>query len=516
MPPPAEPRPATAPRPRPLRRAAAAPRARVAVAAGAAAGGVLFVRPLLGYGGLFGVVVVVAAAWAAGQGGALRLRLWGALGAGAMTTVQFAARAALGSPLDAYYGYGTSKSVMSVVETPVFVSPLLGLTVGVTAWLCAQPAGQGVPLRARFALVAYGGTVLASSAVVSVSSALAAAHYGEFSWGPDDFRGELLYLTQTAAVLIAAGAWMTAGRALRPVDAIRTELEDITLRSLNRRVPVPRGGDELTRLALTTNEILGRLRRSTETQQQFIGDASHELRSPLAAVRASLESLLAHPDEVDWPTAVRGALHDLERLQGLSEDLLLLARLEGTAPAPRDPVNLTDVVHDLVEEHRHLRRPHPLQIRLGSPGPPAWVVGSGSQLERMLRNVLDNACRHADKEVEVAVRTERHDGADTVRIDVCDDGPGIPAADRERVFERFSRLEDARARTSGGAGLGLAIAREIADHHGGTLRFTDAPQGAHAVGRLPAAGPGRRPDPPTTRPADGWAGHSLDTDFHIQ
>lgn len=134
---------------------------------------------------------------------------------------------------------------------------------------------------------------------------------------------------------------------------------------------------------------------------------------------------------------------------------------------------------------------HPLEVRLDAPGPPAWVAGSGLQLERMLRNVLSNACRYADKDVEVAIRAERHDGVETVRIDVRDDGPGIPAADRERVFERFSRLEDARARKSGGAGLGLAIAREIADHHGGTLRFTDPPHGAHAVSRLPAAGPGR-------------------------
>lgn len=488
MPQRADPRAATGPRPRLLRRAAAAgPRARIAFAAGTAAGAVLFVRPLLGLGGLPGVVLVVLAAWAAGQGGVPRPRLWGALGAGAMTAVQFAARAAFGSPLDAYYGYGTNKSVMSVVETPAFVSPLLGVTVGVTAWLLARPSGQGVPLRARFALVAYGGTVLASSAVVLVASSLAAANGGHLGWGPDKFQGELLYLAQTAAVLIGAGAWVTAGRALRPVDAVRAELEDITLRSLDRRVPVPGGGDELTRLALTTNVILDRLERSTEAQQQFIGDASHELRSPLAAVRASLESLLAHPEEVDWPTAVRGALHDLERLQGLSEDLLLLARLDGTASPPRDPVNLTDLVHDLVEEHRHLRRAHPLEVRLGAPGPPAWVAGSGIQLERMLRNVLGNACRHADAKVEVAVRAEHHDGVGTVRIDVRDDGPGIPAGDRERVFERFSRLEDARARSSGGAGLGLAIAREIADRHGGTLHFADAPRGAHAVSRLPAA-----------------------------
>ncbi|MFW6693187.1 sensor histidine kinase [Streptomyces sp. MAR4 CNX-425] len=504
MPPPADARVAPGSAPRPLRRAAHDPRTRAAVAAGLTAGAVLFVRPLLAFGGLPGVVLVVLAAWAAGEGGPRLPRLWGALAAGGMAAAQFALRAAFDRPLDAYYGYGTNRSELSVVETPPFVAPLLALTVGVTAWLFARPSGRGVPLRARFAVVAYGGTVLAFSAVFTITSALAEANGGHISWGPGEFRGELLYLAQTAAVLIGAGAWLTAGRALRPVDAVRRELEDITLRSLDRRVPVPAGGDELTRLALTTNAILDRLERATALQGRFIGDASHELRSPLAAVRASLESLLAHPEEVDWPTAVRTALHEMERLQSLSEDLLLLARLDGTARLPRDPVNLTGLVHDLIEEHRHLHRPHPLEIRLTAPrqgggGPEAWVTGSGVQLERMLRNVLDNACRHAGKEVEVAVGTERHDGVGTVRIDVRDDGPGIPAADRERVFERFSRLEGARARRSGGAGLGLAIAREIADHHGGTLRFADAPQGAHAVARLPAAGPPERHgEPPDT------------------
>ncbi|MEO3852640.1 HAMP domain-containing sensor histidine kinase [Streptomyces sp. B8F3] len=469
-----------------LRRAAGDPRARAAVAAGCAAGAVVFVPPLLQIRGLPGVVLVALVAWAAGGGGWPWPRLRGALAAGGMTAVQFAVRSRFGAPLDAY---GTNKSVLGVLETPPFVSPLLGITVGVTAWLSAGPSGRGVPLRNRFALVAYIATLFAFSAVLWITSMMAVGKGASDGWDSARLEVELLYLAQVAAVVIGTVAWVTAGRALRPVDAIREELEDITLRSLDRRVPVPRGGDELTRLALTTNAILVRLERSTELQQQFIGDASHELRSPVAAVRASLESLLAHPERVDWPTAVRSALQELERLQGLSEDLLLLARLDGTAPLPRDPVNLTDLVHDLVEEHRHLRRSHPLEIRLGASGPPARVRGSGIQVERMLRNVLGNACRYAEKEIEVAVRTERHDGVATVRIDVRDDGPGIPATDRERVFERFSRLEDARARKSGGAGLGLAIAREIADRHGGTLRFTDAPQGAHAVCRLPAAGP---------------------------
>ncbi|MFK4187904.1 sensor histidine kinase [Streptomyces sparsogenes] len=291
-------------------------------------------------------------------------------------------------------------------------------------------------------------------------------------------------------MILAVTAWAAADRALRPVEAIRRELEDITARSLGRRVPVSSSAsaDEIARLARTINTTLDRLERSAELQQRFVADASHELRSPLAGLRASLEASLTHPEGVDWQARVRDALRDIVRLQGLSHDLLLLAQLDGGAPIADTRVNLTDLAHDLAVEHRHLPHPRPLDIRCTADDPPAWVRGSDVQLERLLRNLLGNACRYARTMVEVTVRTERHEDGATVVFEVRDDGPGIPVADRERVFKRFSRLEDARTRKSGGAGLGLAIAREIATRHGGTLHFADTVSGACAVGRLPLVG----------------------------
>lgn len=379
-----------------------------------------------------------------------------------------------------------SMDVMELVRRPEVVGPAVMLIGGATVWAFARPARQALSLRLRVALLVGAATALLFAAELwwsvqtggSAFGYLAGLGWGLAFWGP------------LAVVVLAVTAWTAADRALRPVEAIRRELEDITARSLGRRVPVSSSGsaDEIARLARTINTTLDRLERSAELQQRFIADASHELRSPLAGLRASLESSLTHPDGVDWEARVRDALRDIVRLQNLSHDLLLLAQLDGGAPVADTAVNLTDLAHDLAVEHQHLPHPRPLDIRcVAADDPPVRVRGSDVQLERLLRNLLGNACRYARTTVEVTVGTERHhEDGDTVVFEVRDDGPGIPAADRERVFTRFSRLEDARTRKSGGAGLGLAIAREIAVRHGGTLHFADTAHGTCAVGRLPS------------------------------
>ncbi|MDW6058976.1 HAMP domain-containing sensor histidine kinase [Streptomyces sp. FXJ1.4098] len=378
-----------------------------------------------------------------------------------------------------------SVDVMELVRRPEVEGPAVMLIGGATVWAFARPARQALSLRLRVALVVGAATALLFAAELwwsvqtggSAFGYLAGLGWGLAFWGP------------LAVVVLAVTAWTAADRALRPVEAIRRELEDITARSLGRRVPVSSSGsaDEIARLARTINTTLDRLERSAELQQRFIADASHELRSPLAGLRASLESSLTHPDGVDWEARVRDALRDIVRLQNLSHDLLLLAQLDGGAPAADTAVNFTDLAHDLAVEHQHLPHPRPLGVRcVAADDPPVWVRGSDVQLERLLRNLLGNACRYARTTVEVTIGTERRqEDGDTVVFEVRDDGPGIPAADRERVFTRFSRLEDARTRKSGGAGLGLAIAREIAVRHGGTLHFADTAHGTCAVGRLP-------------------------------
>ncbi|MGI5392708.1 sensor histidine kinase [Streptomyces sp. CA-251251] len=268
--------------------------------------------------------------------------------------------------------------------------------------------------------------------------------------------------------------WMVTGRALRPVEGIRREMAAITAsEDLARRVPVPGTHDEVARLASTTNETLSALEASVDRQRRFVADASHELRSPIASLRTQLEVAAAHPELLD----LDGAVEDTVRLQRLAADLLLLARLD----AGERPADARVDLAALAREEAGGRAG--VSVRAQGAGDVA-VAGSRGQLGRVLANLLDNAQRHARSAVEVSVR---RDGELAV-LAVADDGEGVPAADRERIFERFVRLDAARSRDDGGAGLGLAIARDVAVRHGGTLTVHDAPAGGALFElRLPGA-----------------------------
>ncbi|MEU4996981.1 HAMP domain-containing sensor histidine kinase [Streptomyces sp. NPDC021622] len=264
--------------------------------------------------------------------------------------------------------------------------------------------------------------------------------------------------------VIAAVTWLVTRRALRPVDAIRSEMAAITAsEDLARRVPEPDTHDEVARLARTTNETLAALQTSVERQRRFVADASHELRSPIASLRTQLEVGAAHPELLD----VDGAVEDTVRLQELAADLLLLARLDAGEKPGATRVDLAALAREELSQRTRDR----VEVRSDLKG--AEVAGSRGQLARVLGNLVNNAQRHARTHVTVATRAE---GAWAV-LAVSDDGAGVPESEREHVFERFVRLDDARARDDGGAGLGLAIARDVAERHGGTLTVQEAPGG---------------------------------------
>jgi signal transduction histidine kinase len=261
--------------------------------------------------------------------------------------------------------------------------------------------------------------------------------------------------------VVAAVTWLVTRRALRPVEGIRAEMAAITAsEDLARRVPVPETHDEVARLARTTNETLTALETSVERQRRFVADASHELRSPIASLRTQLEVAAAHPELLD----IDGAVEDTVRLQRLAADLLLLARLDAGERVAGARIDLAALVRERTAGRAGVT------VRADA----VEVTGSRGQLERVLDNLLDNAGRHARSAVTVTVR---RDGDRNAVVEVADDGAGVPAGDRERIFERFVRLDEARARDDGGAGLGLAIARDVAARHGGTLTVRDAPTG---------------------------------------
>ncbi|WP_433242103.1 sensor histidine kinase [Actinomadura nitritigenes] len=287
-------------------------------------------------------------------------------------------------------------------------------------------------------------------------------------------------LAAGVAVLAGIAAWVTwrvVGRTLGPVEAIRAQLAEISATDLSRRVPEPPGEDEIAQLARTANATLDRLEAAVGRQRQFASDASHELRTPIAGLRANLEDASMHPEDNDLPAVVEQALHDTDRLESIVTDLLLLARIGTGGTVAQEPIDLSALAGAEIG-----RRTFQVKIEKEL-AHGVTVRGVRMQLVRLLGNLLDNAERYADQVIAVeAVRDGGH-----ALLTVTDDGVGIAAADRERVFERFTRLDTARSRGAGGTGLGLAIAREIAEAHGGTLRVEEDPRGARFALRLPLA-----------------------------
>ncbi|WP_328695547.1 sensor histidine kinase [Streptomyces sp. NBC_00342] len=279
-------------------------------------------------------------------------------------------------------------------------------------------------------------------------------------------RAAMLAALPVVLLVVAGVTWLVTRRALRPVEDIRREMAAITAsEDLSRRVPEPASRDEVARLARTTNETLTALESSVDRQRRFVADASHELRSPIASLRTQLEVGAAHPELLD----VQGAVADTVRLQVLAADLLLLARLDAGERPGNARLELGALVREEVSQRTGDRIPVAVVVSAPEPGG-LEVTGSRGQLARVIGNLLDNAQRHAVSSVTVEVRAERG-GAVVV---VTDDGAGVPEAERTRIFERFVRLDDARARDDGGAGLGLAIARDVATRHGGRLTVTGA------------------------------------------
>jgi signal transduction histidine kinase len=342
---------------------------------------------------------------------------------------------------------------------------------GRAVFLDGRPFGLPGEVRVATVAVRGGGTVIAAVVYNPVAESLATLGHA------------LIIGTPVLLVLLAGASWLIVGSTLRPITELRRGAQDVTRTGQPRALPVPAAHDEVHSLAVTLNDMLSRLGAAQQRQRGLISDTAHELRSPIASIRAQLEVALDHPDSQDWQQTAGDVLADTLRLAALAEDLLVLARLDEADRPPRavQDVALNTLAADVVS--RYPDAPVPVVLAQAEP---CQVTGDPDGLGRMLGNLIDNAARYARTQVAVSVSL---DGA-AARLCVADDGPGIPAVDRERAFGRFTRLEAARSRDgddAGGAGLGLAIVRATAWAHGGSAWLEDAAPGLRAVVLLPGA-----------------------------
>ncbi|GAA4564098.1 sensor histidine kinase [Planotetraspora kaengkrachanensis] len=315
-------------------------------------------------------------------------------------------------------------------------------------------------------------------------------------WIDPQFAG---LLGGSAIILVVAVTYLAnqiAIASLRPVGAIRRELDEINATCPGRRVPVPIGKCEISYLAKSINHTLTRLQGAMERQRQFAADASHDLRSPIAAMRAEVEDAMLASPEGTMNRTGRAVLSSLDRLEAIVSDLLTIAKLDAGAACNNDPVDLAELAEAECGRRHHVSKTIVCRLE-----PDVVVLGDRLRLGRLLTNLLDNAERHAESTITVSVQQADSNARGfpygVAVLEVIDDGPGIELDKRELVFQRFARLDAARNKDAGGTGLGLAIARQIAEAHGGTLRIEDSDCGARFVLRLPRH---RETDPHTQDP----------------
>jgi signal transduction histidine kinase len=282
-------------------------------------------------------------------------------------------------------------------------------------------------------------------------------------------------------ILVIAGIllWKSVGRALSPVERMRAEVEEIEATSLDRRISAPSTDNEIDRLARTLNGLLDRLEGALQRERRFAADASHELRSPLAAARTQLEVGLAYPDRTDWTETAIDVLIEIERLDVLARDLLRFARSDAGEHRRNDPIDLGELVRAQLATLPTTDTP----VEYNGASTALPVLGDRDLLVRVIRNLLANAQRHASTRIWITDEAT----AQSITVRVSNDGAPIPVDQYEHIFEPFARLDDARGYDDGGAGLGLAIARRIAEDHGGTLTAESVSDGATFTLRMPRA-----------------------------
>jgi signal transduction histidine kinase len=422
--------------------------------------------------------------------------------AGSARARDVAALAAAGRLQATVASTGEESSVVQVVDAGGRVVAASPNILGEPALLPAAPTARRrqVSTRAGLPIADRGQSFRVTAEPVQLPSGrgwvYVATSLGQVDLTTARLAALLLLGLPLLLLIVATAIWRAVGRALRPVEQIRASAAAIGGAQFGARVPTPDSGDEIARLAQTMNAMLARIQDATVRQREFVGDASHELRSPLAALQTELDVALAYPDGTDPAAVLLRSSLQTERMSSLLNDLLYLARADEGAPqASHGPVDLDEL---LLAEARRLRTAGAIVTVVGPDT--VRIQGSHGELTRLLRNLGDNAAAHAQTTVTLGLSIQDEQAV----LSVADDGPGIPTADRERIFQRFARLDTARARTNtgGGAGLGLAICQQIVQRHNGTITVEDSSHGARFVVLLPlttSAGERTLPIPTRTR-----------------
>jgi signal transduction histidine kinase len=359
--------------------------------------------------------------------------------------------------------------------TPLSTQDVQQLLAGQAAWTF-QPGRPGDPTR-------WAGQVVSAPDGTPRLVVAAAAAIGHAA-----LIGRTAVVLFVAAVLAAAAmggaAWAAARLALAPVARMRVAA---TALPAGERLPLPVARDEVRALADALNDLLARRDAAAERLRRFTGDAAHELRSPVAAIRAQAEVAVAHPDPDLAEATLQDVADEAQRLSALLDDLLALARADAGERLPAAEVDLADQVHAAAQRAGQSH----IAIRVTAPAP-AVVHAAPSDVARVLDNLLSNAVRHGLHTVRVAVLP----GTEAVRVLVDDDGAGVPAEHRGRLFDRFHRVDHDRDRGTGGTGLGLALVAETVRRYGGSARVGEAPDGgARFELRWPVGGSSRATNP---------------------
>ena len=286
--------------------------------------------------------------------------------------------------------------------------------------------------------------------------------------------GILAIIMLSLVCIVAAFVWHLTARTLKPVETMSAAAAAITAANMNERIEVPEGDAALSQLAMTFNDLLDRVEASLVEQRRFVSDASHELKSPIAATSIMLETLRTHPEAVDINQAVNDLSTENDRMAAIVGDLLVLARSdEGRMKVSERQTDLMDL---LFEEAAGLRLRTGMVADVSELAPCMYSLDPGL-FSHAIRNLLDNAARFAASSVKISCAQD----ATGTRITISDDGPGVAPEDRMRVFNRFERLGNERVENPKGTGLGLPVARSIIEHHGGTVAFVDSEMGGATV-----------------------------------